>query len=231
MSRLQVFLKVLLAVLLIVLALVLIIRSVSVATPAPFPTAIDGIHPPVEETAEVFTVKETSTPSPTLKPVAEETVPPTKEPVEEVEDIPDFTELIPEPAYNFTEEELDLFARLIHSEGGIESYETQLKIGSVVLNRLDDDAFPDTLREVIYQKNQFAVTVTYMNGVLMIDMPADEEARRAAEELMWYGSVLPHDVQVFFEKSITTGWCAARKPYGTFDHTTFAYIYARGEKP
>ena len=100
-----------------------------------------------------------------------------------------------------------------------------------MLNRLDDDAFPDTLREVIYQKNQFAVTVTYMNGVLMIDMPADEEARRAAEELMWYGSVLPHDVQVFFEKSITTGWCAARKPYGTFDHTTFAYIYARGEKP
>lgn len=199
MSRLQIFLKVVLAVLLIVLALVLIIRSVSVTTPVSSPTAIvDGIHPPVEETAEVLTVQETPTPSPTLKPVAEETVPPTEEPVEEVEEIPDFTELIPQPAYNFTEEELDLFARLIHSEGGIESYETQLKIGSVVLNRLDDDAFPDTLREVIYQKNQFSVTVTYMNGVLMIDMPADEEARRAAEELMWYGSVLPHDVQVFF---------------------------------
>ena len=132
------------------------------------------------------------------------------------------------PAYNYTQEELDLLARLIYSEGGIESYETQLKIGSVVMNRVNDPRFPNTIREVIYQTNQFSVTFTRINGVLMIDRPASEQAKQAALEVLTYGSVLPPEVQVFYEKSITTGWVASREPYGTFDHTTFAYIYSRG---
>lgn len=164
---------------------------------------------------------------------------PTVIPTESLEDPPETTQslqieeiIVPEhkPVYNYTEEELDLLARLIYSEGGIESYDTQLKIGSVVMNRVDDPYFPNTIREVIYQKNQFSVTFTRINGVIMIDRPADEEAKKAAYEILNYGSVLPKDVQVFYEKSITTGWVASREPYGTYDHTTFAYIYPKGEK-
>ena len=134
------------------------------------------------------------------------------------------------PVYTYTEEELDLLARLIYSEGGIESYDTQLKIGSVVMNRVDDPYFPNTIREVIYQENQFSVTFIELDGVIMIDRPADDEAKKAALEILTYGSVLPPKVQVFYEKSITTGWVASRETYGTFDHTTFAYIYPKGEK-
>lgn len=160
-------------------------------------------------------------------------------PTESLEDYPETTQslqieeiTVPEhkPVYNYTEEELDLLARLIYSEGGIESYDTQLKIGSVVMNRVDDPYFPNTIREVIYQKNQFSVTFTKLDGVIMIDRPADEEAKKAALEILTYGSVLPPKVQVFYEKSITTGWVASRETYGTFDHTTFAYIYPKGEK-
>ena len=158
---------------------------------------------------------------------------------ESLEDPPETTQslqieeiAVPEhkPVYNYTEEELDLLARLIYSEGGIESYDTQLKIGSVVMNRVDDPYFPNTIREVIYQKNQFSVTFTKLDGVIMIDRPADEEAKKAAYEILNYGSVLPPKVQVFYEKSITTGWVASRETYGTFDRTTFAYIYPKGEK-
>lgn len=164
---------------------------------------------------------------------------PTVTSAESLEDPPETTQslqieeiAVPEhkPVYNYTEEELDLLARLIYSEGGIESYDTQLKIGSVVMNRVDDPYFPNTIREVIYQKNQFSVTFTKLDGVIMIDRPADEEAKKAAYEILNYGSVLPPKVQVFYEKSITTGWVASREPYGTFDRTTFAYIYPKGEK-
>ena len=164
---------------------------------------------------------------------------PTVTSAESLEDPPETTQslhieeiTVPEhkPVYNYTEEELDLLARLIYSEGGIESYDTQLKIGSVVMNRVDDPYFPNTIREVIYQKNQFSVTFTKLDGIIMIDRPADEEAKKAAYEILNYGSVLPKDVQVFYEKSITTGWVASREPYGTFDRTTFAYIYPKGEK-
>ena len=160
-------------------------------------------------------------------------------PTESLEDPPETTQslqieeiAVPEhkPVYTYTEEELDLLARLIYSEGGIESYDTQLKIGSVVMNRVDDPYFPNTIREVIYQENQFSVTFIKLDGVIMIDRPADDEARKAALEILTYGSVLPPKVQVFYEKSITTGWVASRETYGTFDHTTFAYIYPKGEK-
>ena len=131
------------------------------------------------------------------------------------------------PIYDFTEEELDLMARLIQSEGGIESYETKLKIGSVVLNRVLDPNFPNTLSEVIYQKNQFSVTWLKIDGKYMIENTASEEATKAAFEVLTYGSVLPDKVQVFYNKNVSSGWATTRQPYGTYDNTTFAYIYER----
>ena len=94
------------------------------------------------------------------------------------------------------------------------------------MNRVSDTGyFPNTIREVIYQKNQFSVTFIKIKGVIMIDRPASDLAKQAALEILEYGSVLPLDVQVFFEKSITSGWVGSRAKYGTFDSTTFAYIY------
>ena len=134
------------------------------------------------------------------------------------------------PVYDYTEQELDLLARLIYSEGGNVSYTTQLMIGSVVMNRVSSpDNFPDTLKGVIYQENQFSVTTIKIGGVIMIDRPADEEAKKAAYEVLTYGSILPSNVQVFYEKSIKTGWVASREPYKVSDNIQFSYIYKRGD--
>ena len=149
-----------------------------------------------------------------------------------VEDIRDVEESEYEPlnpVFSYTEEELDLLARLIRAESGNESYDTQLKVGSVVLNRLVDSEFPNTLREVIYQKSQFSVTTLKVNGIVMIDYPADEEAKDVAFYLLNYGSVLPQKVQVFYRSSLKSGWVTTREVYGTYDNTTFAYIYKKGE--
>lgn len=127
--------------------------------------------------------------------------------------------------YEYTEEELDLLARLVFSEGGGESYETKLMIASVVMNRVVDSHFPDTIQEVIYQKNQFAVTTHKINGVVMIDRPADEESYRAAKEVLDYGSVLPSTVQVFYADYCTESWVTSRDVYKVSDNTVFAHIY------
>lgn len=129
--------------------------------------------------------------------------------------------------YTYTEEELDLLSRLIYSEGGTESYDTKLKIGSVVMNRVEAKDFPDTIREVIYQEGQFAVTTHKINGIIMIEQPADEDSKRAAKEVLDYGSVLPPDVQVFYANHIRNegNWVTTRKIYEICDSTVFAYIY------
>jgi len=55
----------------------------------------------------------------------------------------------------YTKEEIDLLAHLVHAEAEGEPFEGKIAIVQVVLNRLKDEKFPKTIKEVIYQKNQF----------------------------------------------------------------------------
>lgn len=50
---------------------------------------------------------------------------------------------------------LELLAALIYCEAGGESYEGQLAVGAVVVNRMNSKSYPNTLKGVIYQKGQF----------------------------------------------------------------------------
>lgn len=101
------------------------------------------------------------------------------------------------------EEELELLAKIIYAESGHESYEGQVAVGSVILNRVQDDRFPDTIRDVIYQPNQFGPART---GQLDKIKPSDD-ALRAAEQVLagedlLEGAVYFHnprrDTQTFF---------------------------------
>lgn len=156
------------------------------------------------------------------KEVAEDSVTEIEEVAEESQ-IPVETEFV--SYYDYTEGELDLLARLIYSEGGGESYETKLGIGSVVMNRLEDSCFPDTIHEVIYQPSQFSVTVVQIDGITMIDRPADEESYRAAKEILDYGSIFPSTVQVFYANYCNESWVTSRAVYDIISNTVFAHIY------
>ena len=55
------------------------------------------------------------------------------------------------------EEERDeeLLASIIFCEAGNQSFAGQVAVGAVVLNRMANEAYPDTMEEVIYQPGQF----------------------------------------------------------------------------
>lgn len=55
-----------------------------------------------------------------------------------------------------TEEEIELLALLVMAEAEGECEEGQRLVIDVVLNRVDDPHFPNTIQEVVYQKNQFS---------------------------------------------------------------------------
>lgn len=87
------------------------------------------------------------------------------------------------------EEEISLLARLITAEtGGTDEYLSYLT-GSVVINRMNNPSFPDTLIGVIYQKNQYECT---WNG--HIYRPYTDLAWEIAEELLTYGTTIPENV-------------------------------------
>ena len=52
-------------------------------------------------------------------------------------------------------EDFELLARVIHAEARGESFEGQVAVGAVVLNRVESTDFPMSIREVIFQPGQF----------------------------------------------------------------------------
>lgn len=80
----------------------------------------------------------------------------TKEVVKEVEKEV-VVEVTKEPtyAYNITSAEREMLARLVYLEANTENLECQMAIVSVVINRLIDGRWGDTLEEVVYFPYQF----------------------------------------------------------------------------
>ncbi len=66
-----------------------------------------------------------------------------------------------------SEEEYKLFVCIVYCEAGGENYDCQLGVANVILNRIKMDGWPNTLKEVVYQKHQFSpVTNGYLNKSL-----------------------------------------------------------------
>ena len=64
-------------------------------------------------------------------------------------------EIVEEPTYSLSDEEIDLLALVTMAEAEGECEEGQRLVIDTVLNRVDHEYWPNTVTEVIYQPNQF----------------------------------------------------------------------------
>ncbi|MFT4142964.1 MAG: cell wall hydrolase [Mobilitalea sp.] len=57
---------------------------------------------------------------------------------------------------DYSEKDLRLLSALIYCEAQSEIYRGKIAVGIVVMNRVRSDKYPDSVKEVIYQKSQFS---------------------------------------------------------------------------
>ena len=111
--------------------------------------------------------------------------------INKIDETSDFhtTEIIVEKKY--TDEELDLLSRVVYAEAGSNwlTDEHQKAVASVVINRKNDNRFPNTIKEVVYQKGQYGCVY---NG--MINQPPDQRAYDNAKYVLENGVTIPSDV-------------------------------------
>ena len=79
----------------------------------------------------------------------------------------------------YSSQDINLLAKVISAEARGESYEGQVAVGAVVLNRAAHPSFPDTISGVIYQNGAFSC-VNDSNWY----QPVAESAKRAAQDAM-----------------------------------------------
>lgn len=62
-----------------------------------------------------------------------------------------------------TSEDITLIAKTVQAEAGNQDMEGKRLVAAVVLNRMDSEVFPDTVKDVLSQQGQF-VTYRYLNN-------------------------------------------------------------------
>ena len=102
------------------------------------PAVVESVKPETEPVTE-----------PPTEPVVEETEPVTEPEIEETEPEPTEPEIDPE--------ELEMLACVIYQEAGGDAYcdDCRYRVGDVVLNRIADSRFPDTMYKVLTAKAQY----------------------------------------------------------------------------
>ena len=55
-----------------------------------------------------------------------------------------------------TEEEIEIFERIVEAEVTTNNYEGKLAVANVILNRIESERFPNTMKEVVFAKRQFS---------------------------------------------------------------------------
>lgn len=78
-------------------------------------------------------------------------------------------------AYSRKAGDNELLARVIRAEAEAEPYTGQVAVAGVILNRIQNPKFPNTLAGVVYQPRAFE---SVSNG--MVNRPPTESARKAA---------------------------------------------------
>lgn len=105
---------------------------------------------------------------------------------------------------SYTASDVDLLARLINAEAQGESYTAKVAVGAVVVNRVQDGRFPNTIGGVIYEKSGGYYQFTpVLNG--WINKPAPQECVNAAYEAL-HGTDPTNGALYYFDDSTTNKW-------------------------
>ncbi len=122
-----------------------------------------------------------------------------------------------------TGEDIDLMAKVVSAESRGEPYAGKVAVASVVLNRTIDPHFPNTIKEVIFQKNAFSCV---KNG--QINASADQDCYDAVYDAI-RGIDPTNDALFFYNPAIATcNWMKETQKINetTIGHHTFFKVKA-----
>lgn len=118
---------------------------------------------------------------------------------------------------DYSRRDIDLLAHLVYGEARGEIYEGQVAVAAVVLNRVENAQFPNTIAGVIYQKWQFEPV---MNG--QIDYTPDETAYKAAQEAIAGGDPSYDSLYFYNPAGVQTPWIYSRPVVRRIGNHVFA---------
>ncbi|HHW38176.1 MAG TPA: LysM peptidoglycan-binding domain-containing protein [Bacillales bacterium] len=107
--------------------------------------------------------------------------------------------VIPSVMKNENQDDLLLLAKLIEAEAGDEPFIGQVAVGNVIVNRINDSRFPDTIESIVYEPGQFTPVSTGRINYVEPTKSSIDAAKKALQ-----GEKPVKNAVYFFNKSKTT---------------------------
>ncbi len=123
---------------------------------------------------------------------------------------------------SISNQEMDLLARLVRAEAKGEPYAGKVAVATVVLNRVDHRDFPNTIKEVIYERSPggYYAFTPIKNGA--INQPADSASKRAVQEALAFRGQGQGSIYFYNPKTVASDWILSRKVTITINNHRFA---------
>ncbi len=130
------------------------------------------------------------------------------------------TEASETQALSVSADDAYLLACLVYCEAGNQSYDGQLAVANVVLNRVKSSLFPNTISEVIYQSGQFSPASSGSLSRTLINGPTDSCIQAANDALAGNNNIGDY---LFFNNFGAPS--NASSYYWLGDHVFYTYNY------
>lgn len=93
----------------------------------------------------------------------------------------DYNTLEKPPAYELGEEDYEILLRIVEAEAGGEDEDGKLLVANVVLNRVNSEAFPDTVTDVVMQRSGSVTQFSPVASGRIWRVEVSEETVRAVQ--------------------------------------------------
>lgn len=103
--------------------------------------------------------------------------------------------------------DIQLMARAINGEARGEPYEGQVAVGAVILNRVKDSKFPNTIAGVIYQSGAFTAVA---DGQINVPIAQGSTVLKAAQDAMNGWDPTGGAIYYFNPQTATNKWIWSR---------------------
>ncbi|MBQ6787579.1 MAG: cell wall hydrolase [Lachnospiraceae bacterium] len=86
-------------------------------------------------------------------------------------------EIEPEYVIKVSRQDIECLMRIVEAEAGCEDRTGKLLVANVVINRVRDEAFPDTVTEVVYQRNSQSAQFSPVSNGRIDTVKVSEETK------------------------------------------------------
>lgn len=134
--------------------------------------------------------------------------------VEEVEE-----QQTKEESKSYSDDDLYWLSRIVSAEAKGESEKGQIAVANVVLNRVEHESFPDSIKDVVFEKGQFSP----VNDKSIYNEPTADAVESTIKALEGE-VVVDEDVLFFYNPKIApNSWASKRKEATTIGNHRFTY--------